>query len=150
MAALGGALLSSVLEKSPAEKALTPWWDKIQDYIIYGLIIVGKQIFLKQVFIEVVMILEKDFICLFFFSASIAIPSTLALGTSLDCTPCTDKLCPGIEFEDGKNKSYSAWWAKKYCTYDSGDVDSVLLFFPLIILMAPAIIYLSEISFQVI
>ena len=84
------------------------------------------------------------------FSASIAIPSTLALGTSLDCTPCTDKLCPGIEFEDGKNKSYSAWWAKKYCTYDSGDVDSVLLFFPLIILMAPAIIYLSEISFQVI
>ena len=149
MAALGGALLSSVLEKSPAEKALTPWWDKIQDYIIYGLIIVGKQIFLKQVFIEVVMILEKYFICMLF-SASIAIPSTLALGTSLDCTPCTDKLCPGIEFEDGKNKSYSAWWAKKYCTYDSGDVDSVLLFFPLIILMAPAIIYLSEISFQVI
>ena len=47
MAALGGALLSSVLEKSPAEKALTPWWDKIQDYIIYGLIIVGKSIFLK-------------------------------------------------------------------------------------------------------
>ena len=149
MAALGGALLSSVLEKSPAEKALTPWWDKIQDYIIYGLIIVGKQIFLKQVFIEVVMILEKDFIIMLF-SASIAIPSTLALGTSLDCTPCTDKLCPGIEFEDGKDIGYSFWWAKKYCTYDSGDVDSVLLFFPLIILMAPAIIYLSEISFQVI
>ena len=44
MAPLGGALLSSVLEKSPAEKALTPWWDRIQDYIIYGLIIVGKYI----------------------------------------------------------------------------------------------------------
>ena len=95
------------------------------------------------------MIIEKKkFICLLI-SASIAIPSTLALGTSLDCTPCTDKLCPDIEFEDSSNKSYSNWWAKKYCTYDSGDVDSVLLFFPLIILMAPAIIYLSEISFQV-
>ena len=41
MAALTGELLSSVLNKSPAEKALTPWWNNIQDYIVFGLIIVG-------------------------------------------------------------------------------------------------------------
>ena len=42
MAALGGALLSSVLQKSPAEKALSPWWDRVQDYITYGMIILSK------------------------------------------------------------------------------------------------------------
>ena len=44
MAALGGALLSSVLQKSPAEKALSPWWDRVQDYITYGMIILCKLI----------------------------------------------------------------------------------------------------------
>ena len=46
MAALGGALLSSVLQKSPAEKALSPWWDRVQDYITYGIIVISKLLFI--------------------------------------------------------------------------------------------------------
>ena len=42
MATLITTLLPSLLEKSPAEKALTPWWDRIQDYVKFGLFIVGK------------------------------------------------------------------------------------------------------------
>ena len=83
-------------------------------------------------------------------TALIALPSTLALGTSLDCTPCTDELCPDIEFEDSSSKSYSSLWSKKYCTCDSGAVNSVLMFFPLFILIIPTILHLSETGFQVI
>ena len=42
MAAIATALLSNVFGNSEAEKALTPWWDKFEDYCIYGLIMLGK------------------------------------------------------------------------------------------------------------
>ena len=42
MAAIATALLSNVFGSSEAEKALTPWWDKFEDYCIYGLVMLGK------------------------------------------------------------------------------------------------------------
>jgi len=145
MAALGGALLSSVLQKSPAEKALSPWWDRVQDYVTYGMIMIS-----KLLFIHIYLEFKRIFTCAYFHLGLLALPSTLALGTSLDCTPCTDELCPDIEFGDSSNKSYSSFWLKKYCTCDSGAVNSVLMFFPLLILIIPTILHLSETGFQVI
>ena len=42
MAAIATALLSNVFGNSEAEKALTPWWGKFEDYCVYGLIMLGK------------------------------------------------------------------------------------------------------------
>ena len=42
MATLGAALASNVLGHSEAEKAFRPWWDNFEDYLIYGLITLGK------------------------------------------------------------------------------------------------------------
>ena len=44
MATLGAALASNVLGHSEAEKAFRPWWDNFEDYLIYGLITLGKLI----------------------------------------------------------------------------------------------------------
>ena len=42
MAAIATALLPNVFAKSEAKKALTPWWDKLENYCVYGLIMLGK------------------------------------------------------------------------------------------------------------
>ena len=42
MAAIATALLPNVFAKSEAQKALTPWWDKLENYCVYGLIMLGK------------------------------------------------------------------------------------------------------------
>ena len=43
MAAIATALLPNVFAKSEAKKALTPWWDKLENYCVYGLIMLGKR-----------------------------------------------------------------------------------------------------------
>jgi hypothetical protein len=42
MATLGAALVSSVLGHSAAEKAFRPWWDNLEDFLVYGLVMLGK------------------------------------------------------------------------------------------------------------
>ena len=42
MAAIAEALLSGVFGSSEAEKALTPWWDKLKKYCVHGLIMLGR------------------------------------------------------------------------------------------------------------
>ena len=140
MAALTGVLLSSVLEKSPAEKALTPWWNRIQDYIVFGLIIVCK------FDVKIHLLMMPYYFTWFSISASITLPKTLALGTSLDCVPCTTDLCT----EESPTVKYSSSsWIRKYCTFESGAVDPIVLFYPLILVIIPSIMYFSERSFQV-
>ena len=42
MATLGASLVTEVLGHSAAEKAFRPWWDILEDYLLYGLITLGK------------------------------------------------------------------------------------------------------------
>ena len=42
MALVGTALLTRVTSKKSAELAFQPWWDTAEDYIVYGLIMLGK------------------------------------------------------------------------------------------------------------
>ena len=41
MAMLGSALMGGLMSHSDAEKMFRPWWDAIEDFVIYGLILLG-------------------------------------------------------------------------------------------------------------
>ena len=54
MAALVGAnVAASVLGHSVAEKAFRPWWDKFEDRLIYGLIVLGNFFLIISIFIVI-------------------------------------------------------------------------------------------------
>ena len=67
MAAVGAALLSKVLGHSQAEKAFRPWWDSLEDYLIYGLVMIGV----------------------------VLVPTAIITGTPLDCNFCQRDCCGG-------------------------------------------------------
>ena len=45
MSSLANALVSQVLGHSDAEKAFRPWWDNFEDYLVYALVMLGKNTF---------------------------------------------------------------------------------------------------------
>ena len=42
MADIGKDMVDKVFAHTAAEKAFRPWWDKLEDYLVYGLIMLGK------------------------------------------------------------------------------------------------------------
>jgi len=121
MAAIGTALMGKVLGHSEAEKAFRPWWDSLEDYLIYGLVMIG----------------------------IVLVPTAIVTGTPLDCNYCQPSVpqqCGNFtnEKEDPK---FNAWWVKKYCTYN-GSVDGFLLYFPYIVLMIALLLFALEKLFQ--
>ena len=42
MAVLGNTIINKFLGLSEAEEAFQPWWETIEDYTVYGLILLGK------------------------------------------------------------------------------------------------------------
>ena len=46
MAQIGQEMVDTVFRHTEAEKAFRPWWDKLEDYLVYGLIMLGKTIYL--------------------------------------------------------------------------------------------------------
>ena len=65
MAAIGTALMSRVLGHSDAQKAFRPWWDTLEDFLLYGLVMLG----------------------------IIIVPTAMITGTPLDCTYCLQDHC---------------------------------------------------------
>ena len=61
MAAIGAALMGKVLGHSEAEKAFRPWWDSLEDYLIYGLVMIGV---VCKTFGEDELTLSREFRCL--------------------------------------------------------------------------------------
>ena len=45
MASIGNALVGRILGHSAAEKAFRPWWDNFEDFLVYGLVMLGKTFF---------------------------------------------------------------------------------------------------------
>ena len=45
MAALAGDLSKQLLGQSDASKAFRPWWDTIEDGVMYSLVVMGTRIF---------------------------------------------------------------------------------------------------------
>ena len=107
MAAIGTALMST-LSHTDQEKMFRPWWDNLEDFVIYGLISLGL----------------------------IVLPTQIFQGTPLFCTICTTVttvltiplLTPLIydqEDQCGVNRSsevdpgYHIYYIKNYCTQDA-------------------------------
>ena len=124
MAALGAALMGRVVIHTDAERAFHPWWDDLEDYLVYGLVLVGV----------------------------VLVPSAIVTGTPLDCNYCQEDVCGtfsndthNVEFTNtGKeDPKFNAWWVKKYCTFN-GSVDGFLLYYPYFLLMIALILFALE------
>jgi len=122
MAAIGTALMGKVLGHSSAEKAFRPWWDSLEDYLIYGLVMLG----------------------------IILVPTAIITGTPLDCNYCQADHCSslGKEFTNEKHEKdpgFNAWWVKKYCTMN-GAVEPFMLYFPyFLLLIAMALVMIERV-----
>ena len=44
MALVGTALISKITSKNSAQRAFEPWWDTAEDYLVYGLIMLGNEL----------------------------------------------------------------------------------------------------------
>ena len=116
MAAIGAALMGKVLGHSEAEKAFRPWWDALEDFLIYGLVMIGV----------------------------VLVPTAIITGTPLDCNYCLEDYCGNNITNTGKtNPGFNAWWVKKYCTYN-GSVDNFLLYYPYFVLVIALILFAME------
>ena len=117
--------MGRVVSHTKAELAFHPWWDDIEDYMVYGLVMVGIAL----------------------------IPTAIVTGTPLDCNFCPYRSTNSSNPEDGCFNSietkpgFNAWWVKKYCTYN-GTVHDFLLYFPYFILLIALTIFILEKVFQ--
>jgi len=116
MASLGSALINKVLGHSEAENVFRPWWDKFEDLLVYGLVMLGLMV----------------------------VPTSMVMGTPLECTLCKDDLCNPYNYTGtGEDPDYNKIWVKKLCTFN-GSVDSILLYFPYILLLIALAMVLIE------
>ena len=44
MASLGDKMVSALFGQTEAEKTFRPWWDNLEDILVYGLILLGKRL----------------------------------------------------------------------------------------------------------
>jgi len=110
MATLGTALLGSLMGHTDAEKMFRPWWDTLEDFVIYGLIMLGL----------------------------IISPTTIFNGTPLYCTPCISAGQCGDKPSNGDPPEHHAWWVKTFCTHSA--LGKFTLYFPYILLIAALVL----------
>jgi hypothetical protein len=59
MGAVASSLAKSVLGHSDAENAFRPWWDTVQDHLIYGLITTGQLCIFRN--IQLIFDIDNNF-----------------------------------------------------------------------------------------
>ena len=55
MAVLGTALAKELLGFDDANKAFRPWWDTTQDFLMYGMVVLGTQVRSNYSFINMIV-----------------------------------------------------------------------------------------------
>lgn len=153
MASLGDKMVSALFGQTEAEKAFRPWWDNLEDILVYGLILLGKQTirFARQC--KMKDNLKGRLPALVLFLGFMLYPTSIVSNAPLDCTICKENNC---KFEDqphnftpynGTDSSgpYNGWWVKKYCTFhgETG-VEEFILYFPYVILIIPLVMIVTE------
>eukprot|EP00092_Neocalanus_flemingeri_P069496 GFUD01085180.1.p1 GENE.GFUD01085180.1~~GFUD01085180.1.p1 ORF type:complete len:487 (-),score=116.41 GFUD01085180.1:160-1620(-) len=120
MAAIGSLLMNKVLGHSEAEKAFRPWWDTLEDFLIYSLVLLG----------------------------IITVPTAIITGTPLDCSLCHEDHCQAngeVFFNNKTVPGFNLWWVKKYCTMN-GSVDPFMLYFPyFLLLIALGLVFIERV-----
>jgi len=110
--------MNKVLGHSTAEKAFRPWWDTLEDFLIYSLVLLG----------------------------IIVVPTAIITGTPLDCNFCQEDHCQSkgtIHWNNKTNPGFNNWWVKKFCTMN-GDVDPFMLYFPYFLLIIALSLFFIE------
>ena len=124
MSAILTALKDKVLGHTDAEKAFRPWWNTLEDFLLYGLVMLG----------------------------IIIVPTAMVTGTPLDCTYCLQDHCTfpnqtKIDQRRVGNPGYNTRWVKKFCTMNHEAVDPFLLYFPYFLLIVAMILIAIERTF---
>merc|ERR1711915_349557 len=119
MAFLGTTLLSG-MSLSSAEKAFRPWWDTVEDHIVYTIVILG----------------------------IIIAPTSLVLGTTIDCTFCKNDHC-GAYINTKDDPSLNLLFIKRYCSLE-GPLSPIILYFPYILLIIGTVLVMIDRPFVMI
>lgn len=108
MEVVDGELIQQLLGHSKAEIVFRPWWDRVEDVLIYSLLMLGL----------------------------VVAPTAMVLGSPLQCTLCKDDLCQQQRFSElvALDPGYCEDFVEEYCMVN-GSVDSFLLYFPYILLV---------------
>lgn len=122
MAALAGDLSKQILGHSDAAKAFRPWWDNLEDSIMYAFVVIGL----------------------------ILLPMTFLSGTPVACAVHPDSWAgnytsPNLSYEGGEVTKYARLlrgYAKKYCT--EMYVSPFLLYYPFIMMIIPMVLVCIE------
>jgi len=114
MAALGSALLSS-LGLTQAERAFRPWWDAIEDHIVYTIIILG----------------------------ILVAPTSLVMTASpLDCTLCRQENCGHDHLNPEATTDDFGFFTRRYCALENLPVT--VLYFPYLILAIATLLFMTD------
>jgi len=114
MAALGSALLSS-LGLTQAERAFRPWWDAIEDHIVYTIIILG----------------------------ILVAPTSLVMTASpLDCTLCRQENCGLDHLNPADTTDDFGFFTRRYCALENLPVT--VLYFPYLILAIATLLFMTD------
>ena len=121
MADIGKALMKNVLGHSDAEKAFRPWWDTLEDFLLYGLVMLG----------------------------IIIVPTAMVTGTPLQCTYCLQDYCTfpnqtKIDQRAVEDPGHNFRWVKNFCTLNREAVDPFMLYFPYFLLIVAMILIAIE------
>jgi len=124
-AAVGATVAGKVLGRTKAERAFRPWWDELEDQLIYGLLTLGLIVF----------------------------PTAMISTTPLWCNECTKGLCEDEKISQHPNGTlitgpHNIWWLKQYCTLDPKTVDQFLLYFPYVLLIVALTLFVIERAFN--
>ena len=99
MDAIDSELIGQVLGHSTAENVFRPWWDKVEDVLIYALLMLGL----------------------------LVVPTAMVMGSPLQCTFCNDHLCQPFKYSESfRDPGYCEDFVKEYCMVN-GSVHPFML-----------------------
>ena len=118
MATLGTALMGQIYGHTPAEKMFRPLSDNVEDFMIYGLIMLGL----------------------------IVMPTAIINSTPLYCTLCKNEGHCGNRTIADADPGYHINWVKTYC--NQAAVKPFTIYFPYILLLSALVLLAFERFFQ--
>ena len=61
MAVVGTELLNKFLHRNEAEKLFHPWWTTVKDFVLYGIILLGKKNRLEHLYASKLLVFNPKF-----------------------------------------------------------------------------------------
>ena len=132
MAFLGSALLGG-MSLSAAEKAFRPWWDTIEDHIVYTIVILVGKIWNLVVTNIVSYHINTQGI--------IVAPTSLVMGTTLDCTFCTKDHC-GQYSNTEQDPGLNIYFVRRNCALE--ELSPIILYFPYFLLIIATVLVMMD------